>query len=113
MHQVNPTTSNQRPATNFPLNNNKNKSTNEAGSLCSCDLVDSEEEENEIEQSGRPIQGQIPQSQRGKAKTVLVENNLRTASFPVRFFIQLSSQTAHMPCDFPIGVRAIFCQGGR
>ena len=44
---------------------------NEAGSLrCS----DSVEEENEIEgQSGRPIQCRIPQSQRGKAKTVLVE----------------------------------------
>ena len=34
------------------------------------------------------------QSQRGKAKTVLVENNLSTASVPFRFFIQLSSQTA-------------------
>ena len=37
---------------------------------------DSVEEEKEIEeQSGRPIQRQIPLSQRGKAKTVLVENN--------------------------------------
>ena len=33
------------------------------------------------EQSGRPIQHQIPQSQRGKAKTVLVDNNQGTASF--------------------------------
>ena len=71
---------------------------NEAGSLCSSDSV---EEENEIEeQSGWPIQHQIPQSQRGKAKTVLVKNNLSTASFPVRFFIQLSSQMVHMSCDF-------------
>ena len=40
--------------------------------------------------SGRPIQRKIPLSQRGEAKTVLVENNLSTASFPFRFFIQLS-----------------------
>ena len=73
--QVNPTTS------GFPLNNNNNnKLINEAASLCSSDSV---EEENEIEeQSVRPIQGQIPQSQQGNAKTVLVENNLSTASFP-------------------------------
>ena len=45
---------------------------NEAGSLCSFDSV---EEKNEIdEQPGWTIQRQIPQSQRGKAKTVLVEN---------------------------------------
>ena len=38
---------------------------------CSSDSV---EEENEIEeQSGRSFQRRIPQSQRGKAKTVLVE----------------------------------------
>ena len=38
------------------------------------------DEENEIEeQSRRPIQRQIPQLHRGKAKTVLVEND--------RFFI--------------------------
>ena len=45
---VNPTTS------GFPLNNNNNKKLiNEAGSLCSSDSV---EEENEFEeQSGRPI----------------------------------------------------------
>ena len=91
--QVNPAMS------GFPLNNN-NKLVSEAGSLCS---PDSAEEENEIEeQSGRFIQHQIPQSQRGKAKTVLFENNLSTASFPFRFFIQLSSQTAHMSCDFPL-----------
>ena len=57
------------------------------------------EEENEIEeQSGQPIQHQIPQSQQGKAKTVLLENNLSTVSFPFRFFIQLSSQrrTCHV-----------------
>ena len=43
----------------FPLNNNNNsKLINEAGSLCSSDSV---EEENEIEeQSGRPDQRQIP-----------------------------------------------------
>ena len=78
--QVNPTTS------NFPSNkNNNNKLINEAGSLCCSDSV---EEENEIEeQSGRPIQREIPQSQRGKAKTVLFENKLTTASFPDRFFI--------------------------
>ena len=35
------------------------------------------------------------QSQRGKAKTVLVENNLNKASFSFSFCIQLSSQTAH------------------
>ena len=53
---------------------------NEAGSLSSSDSV---KEENKIEkQSGRPIQRQIPQSHRGKAKTVLVENNLSTVSFP-------------------------------
>ena len=71
----------------FPLNNNK--WIHEAGSLCSSYSV---EEENEIdEQSGRPMQIQIPQSQWVKAKTVLVENNLSAASFPVRFFmIQLS-----------------------
>ena len=65
---------------------------------------DSVEEENEIEeQSGRSIQRQIPQSEGGKAKTVLVENNfISTASFPFRFFIQLSLQTAHMSCDFPL-----------
>ena len=51
--QVNPTMS------AFPLNNNK--LINEAGSLCSSDSV---EEENEIEeQSGQPIKCQIPQSQ--------------------------------------------------
>ena len=39
------------------------------------------QEDNEIEeQSGRPNQLQIPQSQLGKAKTVLVENNLSIAS---------------------------------
>ena len=72
--QVNPTMS------SFPLNNSNNKLINEAGSLCSSDSV---EEENKIdEQSGRPtcIQCQIPQSQRGKVKTVLVENNLSTLS---------------------------------
>ena len=42
------------------------------------------------------------QSQRGKAKTVLVENNLSTASFTLRFFIQLSSQTGHISGDFPL-----------
>ena len=47
------------------------------------------------------------QSQRGKAKTVLVENNLSTASVPFRFFIQLSSQTAHMSCDFPLVYRKL------
>ena len=53
--QVNPTTSVN------PLNNNNNKLINGAGSLYSSDSV---EEENEIEdQSGRPIQRQIPQSQ--------------------------------------------------
>ena len=93
---VNPTTS------GFPLKSNNNKLINEAGSLCSSDSV---EEENEFEeQSGRPIQRQIPQSQRGKAKTVLVENNLSTESFPFRFFIQLSSQTVLMSCDFPLPV---------
>ena len=52
--QVNPTTN------WFPLNNN-NKLINESGSLCSSDSV---KKENEIEeQSGRPIQRQIPQSQ--------------------------------------------------
>ena len=65
--QVNPTTT------------TSNRLINEAGSLCSSDSV---EEGNEIEeQSGRRIQRQISQSQRGKAKTVLVENNLSTASF--------------------------------
>ena len=50
-----------------PLNIN-NKLIIEAGSLCNSDSV---EEENEIEeQSGRPVQRQIPLSQRGKAKTV-------------------------------------------
>ena len=93
---MNPTTS------AFPLNNNNNNSKliNEAGSLCSSDSV---EEENEIEeQSGRPIQRQILKSQRGKAKRVL---NLSTASFPFKFFIQLSSQTAYMSSDFPLVYR--------
>ena len=76
-----------------------NKLIDKAGSLCSSDSV---EEENEIEeQLGQPIQRQIPQSQRRKAKTVLVENKSSIASFPFRFFIQLSSQTAHLSCDFP------------
>ena len=85
---MNPTTG------GFPSNNNNYcKLINEAGSLCSSDSV---EEENEIEeQSGRPIQRQIPQSQRGKAKTVLFQNNLNKASFSFTFCIQLSSQTAH------------------
>ena len=62
-----------------------NRLINEAGSLCSSDSL---EEENEIEeQSGRRIQRQISQSQRGKAKTVLVDNNLSTASFTFRFFL--------------------------
>ena len=83
----------------FPLNNNNNsKLINESGYLCSSDSV---EEENEIEeQSGRPIQRQIPQSEQGKAKTVLVENNLGTVSFPFRFLIQISLQMAHTSCDF-------------
>ena len=76
---MNPTTS------RLPLNSNNNKLINEAGSLCCSDSV---EEENEVEeQSGRPIQREIPQSQRGKAKTVLFENKLTTASFADRFFI--------------------------
>ena len=84
----------------FSLNNNK--VIDKAGSLCSSDSV---EEENEIEeQSGQPIQRQIPQSHRG---AVLVENNLSIASFPFRFFIQLSSQTAHMSCDFPLVYRKL------
>ena len=96
---MNPTTS------GFPLNNNNSKLINEAGSLCSSDSV---EEENEIEeQSGQPIQRQIPKSQRGKAKTVLVENNISTASFPFRFFIQVSSQTAQVSCDFPLVYRKL------
>ena len=75
------------------MNNNNNKLIDKAGSLCSSDSV---EKENEIEeQAGQPIQRQIPQSQREKAKTVLVENNLSVASFPFRFFIQPSSQTAN------------------
>ena len=37
------------------------------------------------EQSGRPIQCQIPQSQQRKAKTVPVGNNFSTASFPFDF----------------------------
>ena len=53
----------------FPFNNN-NELINEAWSLWSSDSV---EEENEIEErSGQPIQRQIPQSLRRKAKTVLV-----------------------------------------
>ena len=98
--QVNPTIS------GLPLNNNNNnKLIDEARSLCSSDSV---EEENEIEeQAGQPIQRQILQSQREKAKTVLVENNLSIASFPFRFFIQLSSQTAHMSCDFPLVYRKL------
>ena len=98
--QVNPTVS------GLPLNNNNNnKLIDEARSLCSSDSVG---EENEIEkQAGQPIQRQIPQSQREKAKTVLVENNLSIASFPFRFFIQLSSQTAHMSCDFPLVYRKL------
>ena len=49
---------------------------------------DSVDEENEIEeQTGRPVQRQIPLSPQGKAKTVLVENNLTTASFHFRFFL--------------------------
>ena len=95
--QVNPTIS------GLPLNNNK--LIDKAGSSCSSDSV---EEENEIEeQAGQPIQRQIPQSQRGKAKTVLAENNLSIASFPFRFFIQLSSQTAHVSCDFPLLYRKL------
>ena len=78
--RVNPTTS------GFPFEQQQQQPEliNEAaGSLCSSDSV---EKENEIdEQSGRTIQRQIPQSQRGKAKTVLFENNLSTASFPFRF----------------------------
>ena len=51
----------------FRLNNKNNTLIDEAGSLCSTNSVD---KENDIEeQSGRPIQHQIPQSQRGKAKT--------------------------------------------
>ena len=94
--QVNPTIS------GLPLNNNNNnnnKLIDEARSLCSSDSV---EEENEIEeQAGQPIQRQIPQSQRKKAKTVLVENNLSIASFPFRFFIRLNSQTAQCHVIFP------------
>ena len=87
----------------FPFNNN-NELINEAWSLWSSDSV---EEENEIEErSGQPIQRQIPQSQRGKAKTVLLENNLSTVSFPFRFFIQLSSQTVHMSCNFLLVYRS-------
>ena len=41
------------------------------------------------------------------AKKVLVENNLSTASFPLRFFIQLSLQTAHMSRDFPLVYRKL------
>ena len=53
--------------TDFRLNNKNNTLIDEAGSLCSTNSVD---KENDIEeQSGRPIQHQIPQSQRGKAKT--------------------------------------------
>ena len=95
--QVNPTMS------GFLFNNNK--LINEAGSLFSSDSV---EEEYEIEeQSGRPIQHQIPQSQGGKVKTVLFENNLGTTSFPFTFFIQLNSQTAHTSCDFPLLYRKL------
>ena len=82
-----------------------NRFINEAGSLC---ISDSLEEENEIEeQSGGPIQRQIQQSLRGKAKTVHVENSLSTANFPFRFLIQLSSQTAHKSCDFPFVYRKL------
>ena len=63
--RVNPTTS------GFPFEQQKQQPEliNEAGSPCSSDSV---EEENEIdEQSGRTIQRQIPQSQRGKRKQYL------------------------------------------
>ena len=99
---MNPTTS------GFPLNNNNtNKLINEAGSLCSSDSV---EEENDIEEiSGPPIQRQIPQSKREKrkAKKVLVENNFSKASYSFRFFIQLSLQRAHMSRDFPLVYRKL------
>ena len=73
--------------------------------MCSSNSV---EEENEIEeQSGRSIQRRIPQSQQGKAKTVLVENNLSTAPFPFRFFVQLITQTAHMSCDLALVYRKL------
>ena len=90
----------------LPLNNqNNNKLINEAGSLSSSDSV---KEENEIEkQPGRPIQRQIPQSQRGKAKTVHVKKNLSIASFSFRLFIQVSSQTAYNSCDFPLVYRKL------
>ena len=69
----------------FPLNNNNNsKLINEAGYLCSSDSV---EEENEIEeQSGRPIQRQIPQSERGKAKTVLMLRIIKHSVLPFQIF---------------------------
>ena len=58
----------------FRLNNKNNTLIDEAGSLCSTNSVD---EENDIEeQSSRPIQHQIPESQRGKAKTEPGRNNL-------------------------------------
>ena len=47
------------------------------------------------------------QSQRGKTKTVHVENSLSTVTFPFRFLIQLSSQTAHKSCDFPLVYRKL------
>ena len=44
---------------------------------------------------------------KGKRKTVLVENNLSTAPFPFRFFVQLVTQTAHMSCDLPLVYRKL------
>ena len=86
---ITPTTS------GFPFEQQKQQPEliNEAGSPC---ISDSVEEENEIdEQSGRTIQREIPQSQRGKRKQYLSKIILGTASVPFRFFIQLSSQKAH------------------
>ena len=91
-------------------NNNNSKLINEAGSLCSSDSV---EEENEIEeQSSRPVQRQVPQPQRRKAKTVLVENNLTKAPFPFIFFIKLNSQTAYVMW-FSLGLPEVTLISGR
>ena len=64
------------------------------------------EEENEIEeQSGRPIQRPIPQSQRGKAKTTIAEKDLSTASFPFIFFIQeVRKPRVCMSCVVSLGL---------
>ena len=84
----------------FRLNNKNNTLIDEAG-LCAAPIQWTKKmtlKSNHVDLSSIKFHNHSE----GKRKQNLAKNNLSTASFSFRFFIQLRSQMAHISCDFPL-----------